>query len=64
VSRDERAQTLRDAGPNTWIALSGDESRVVGKGATYSEAVDRAKENGEEDPLLIKTPEAWNDLVL
>jgi len=64
MSREERAKTLRDAEPNSWIALSGDESKVVGKGSTYREAVDRARENGEEDPLLIKTPEAWNDLIL
>jgi hypothetical protein len=55
---------LRDAMPDSWIALSEDESKLVGSGSTYREALDDAKRNGEEDPLLIKTPEEWNDLVL
>lgn len=64
MSQEERAQVLKSAPPNSWIALSYDESAVVGVGATYREASDRAKESGEKDPLLIKTPERWIDLVL
>jgi Family of unknown function (DUF5678) len=64
MSPEERAHVLRDAKPDSWLALSGDESRVVGHGSTYREAVDEANRNGEDDPLLIKTPEQWNDLVL
>ena len=60
----ERAQMLREAKPDSWIALSEDESKLVGCGSTYREALDDARRNGEEDPLLIKTPEEWNDLVL
>jgi hypothetical protein len=64
MNHEERAQMLLGAKPNSWVALSGDESKVVGTGSTYREAVDVARQNGEEDPLLIKTPEEWNDLVL
>jgi hypothetical protein len=64
MNPEERAQILLAAKPNSWVALSDDESKVVGTGSTYREAVDAARQNGEEDPLLIKTPEEWNDLVL
>ena len=46
MSTQERVKMLREAEPNSWIALSGDESRVVGRGATYAEAVERAEEEG------------------
>jgi len=64
MSPEERTQILLEARPNSWIALSEDESKVVGRGGTYTEAVEEALSNGEEDPLLIRTPEEWNDLVL
>lgn len=63
MSIEERIRILREAEPNSWIALSGDESRLVARGATYAEAVKRAEEGGENDPLLIKTPESWLPMV-
>jgi hypothetical protein len=64
VSVDERVRILREAEPNSWIALSGDESRLVASGSTYAEAVERAGLEGENDPVLIKTPETWVPMVL
>jgi hypothetical protein len=64
MSPEDRTQILLEAQPNSWIALSQDESRVVGRGGTYTEAVEEAERNGEVDPLLIRTPEEWAELVL
>jgi hypothetical protein len=64
VSPQERALILREAQPNSWIALSEDESRVVGRGSTYAEAVKAAECEGVEDPVLVKTPDEWLPLVL
>ncbi len=64
MSFEQRAQILREAPPNSWIALSEDETQVVGRGSTYADALEAAKLHGEEDPLLIKTPEDWKSLVL
>jgi hypothetical protein len=61
MNPEERAHILLGAKPNSWVALSDDESKVVGTGSTYREAVDATRKNGEEDPLLIKTPEEWNE---
>ena len=63
-SLEERLRLLRQAKPESWIALSEDESKVVGCGATYREAVEDAQRNGYEEPVLIKVPERWIPLVL
>jgi hypothetical protein len=64
MSTKERVETLRKMKPNTWIALASDESRVVGRGKTYLEAVEAAKAKGEGDPVLIKAPHEWVPMVL
>jgi hypothetical protein len=56
---DDRLEMLRNAPPNAWLALSEDESRVVGTAATYAEVVELATRQGVDDPVLIKTPESW-----
>lgn len=63
MSDEERVRILREAKPNTWLALSNDESKVVGRGATYAEAVAAAEKQGENDPLMIKIPDTWEPRV-
>jgi len=60
---EERVRILTDAKPNSWLALSSDESKIVGRGDTYLEAVEDAEKHGENDPLLIKIPENWEPRV-
>ena len=59
----QRLEMLRNAPPNAWLALSEDESRLVGTAPTYDEAVEMAAREGVEDPVLIKTPDDWALLV-
>jgi Family of unknown function (DUF5678) len=59
MSADERVRILNDAKPNSWLALSCDESQVVGRGDTYGEAVEDAEKHGETDPILVKIPDNW-----
>jgi hypothetical protein len=61
---EARLRVLREAPPDTWIALSEDESEIVGRGATYAEAVEQAAAHGVSDPVLIKTPADWTAHVL
>jgi hypothetical protein len=63
MTDEERVQILREAKPNSWLALSGDESRVAGRGDSFEQAVKDAKEHGENDPLLIKVPDNWEPRV-
>lgn len=60
---EERIRILREAKPDSWIAFSSDESKVVAYGDTYSEAVRAAAEKGEVEPVLLKTPEDWSGRV-
>ena len=64
AAAEERLRLLIEAKPNSWIALSGDESRIVGEGSSYEEAVADAAKNGEADPVLIKTPSHWYPSVM
>jgi len=59
MTSEERVRILREAKPNSWIALSADESCVVGRGETYAEAVADAEHHSENDPVLIRTPDDW-----
>ena len=60
MSPEDRVRILREARPNSLIALSADESRMVGRGSTYAEAVAEAEEKGETDPVVLKTPDDWS----
>jgi hypothetical protein len=64
MATEERLKILREAPPNSWLAFSEDESRLVGRGASYAEAVADAEREGESEPLLVKTPEQWLPMVL
>lgn len=59
MSSAERLNILSEARPDSWLALSADESAVIGTGESYAEAVRAAERNGCDDPVLIKTPAQW-----
>ena len=61
---EEYARMLADAPRDGWIALSEDESRVVGSGSTMEEAVSAAAKQGVGEPILVKTPKEWGYRVL
>jgi hypothetical protein len=54
---------LENAPRDCWLALSNDETSVVGRGENLQEAVEAAKENGEDDPILILAPKEWIQVV-
>jgi hypothetical protein len=53
------SKVLEKAPRDCWLALTQDESKVVGRGENIAEALREAKENGEDDPLLIWAPKVW-----
>lgn len=63
MTDEERVRILREAKPNSWVALSSDESKVVGRGDSYEQAIEDAQKRGENDPLLIKIPDNWEPRV-
>ena len=64
MSPEDRIQALRNAPSDGWVAFSADESRLVAYGSTYAEAVAKADENGEPDPVIVKVPRDWSVQVL
>ncbi len=64
MSVRERIEILSESSPDTWIALSQDESRVIARGDNYIQAVDNAEAAGEKDPVLLLVPTTWTPMVL
>jgi hypothetical protein len=61
---DRRLELLRSAPLDSWIALSEDETAIVASGSTYEEVVRNSEKAGVSDPLLIKTPKAWQSIAV
>jgi hypothetical protein len=61
---EEYVRMLAEAPRDKWIAMSEDESRIVGIGDTMEEAVSKAEERGVADPILMLTPNEWGPVVL
>lgn len=53
------AETLLKAPRDCWIALDQDQSKIVGRGATLAQAVEEARENGVDDPVVFWRPKTW-----
>lgn len=47
---------LKDAPVGDWIALSHGQDRIVATAKTLDEAIKAAKEQGEENPVVLKIP--------
>lgn len=63
MTPEERVKILREAKPDSWLAFSADESRVVGRGDTYAQVVEQAAKQDEEEPVVLKTPSDWSARV-
>ena len=41
-----------------WVALSYDEERVIAYAADLPDALQKAKERGESNPVIVRVPES------
>ena len=64
MSPQARIDALRNAPLNGWAAFSEDEERLVAYGETYDEVVKKSEENGVSEPVVVKIPSTWRDMVL
>jgi hypothetical protein len=64
MSPEARIEALRNAPRNGWAAFSEDEETLVAYGTTYDEVVMKAEASGVTEPVIVKVPDNWNDLVL
>lgn len=58
------AKLLEGLPPGTWAAISEDQERLVGTGATIEEALRQAKEKGEKKPSIVGVPLDGSALIL
>jgi hypothetical protein len=49
-------EALKDAPAGEWIALSKADNHIVGTGKTVEEALQKARQSGDGDPVLMKIP--------
>ena len=59
-----RVRALLSAPPDSWVALSEDETRVVASGDTFEEVCIKAEAEGVSEPIIVKTPKDWTVRVL
>ena len=64
MSVQERLEILRTAEPNTWVAFSANEDRVVARGPELADVVSQAQKAGESDPILTRIPPSWEPTLL
>ncbi len=55
MSPIDLTKTLKDAPVGEWIALSR-ENEIVGTGKTLEDAIRVAKDNGNNEPTVMKIP--------
>jgi hypothetical protein len=58
------SKLLADVPKGAWVALSRDEDRVIAYAAELQDAIQKAKEAGENDPIVIRVPEADGTTLL
>jgi hypothetical protein len=63
MSPIDLTQVLRDAPAGEWIALSRGYERIVATAKSLEAAIQAAKEQGEDCPIVLKVPPV-NALVL
>jgi hypothetical protein len=61
MTPEQREKFLKGAKPDTWLALSADETKIIGRGDTYGAALADAERNGEASPVLIKVPSQFSE---
>ena len=63
MSAHDISDLLAKAPRNCWLALNDKEKTIVGRGETMQEAVEEARKNGVEDPIVIWAPKTWSSAV-
>jgi hypothetical protein len=52
------SKLLADIPKGAWVALSNDEERVVAYAAELQEVIQKARDAGEKDPIVMRVPES------
>jgi hypothetical protein len=58
------AELFANIRPGLWVAISPDQDRVICTAKTLEEVERKAKEQGEEDPFVMRVPDDNSALIL
>jgi hypothetical protein len=58
------SKLLVDVPKGAWVALSKDEERVIAYAAELQEVIQKAKDAGENDPVVMRVPEAEGSTLI
>ncbi len=64
VLKDGVSNLLVGIPKGAWVALLADESKVIAYAAELQEVLQKAKEAGEENPVVLRVPEADSATLL
>ena len=64
AKEEARLKFLREAKPDSWLAVSEDGYDLLGQGDTPEQALEQAKKKGFTDPVLTMVPPDWRPRVL
>jgi Family of unknown function (DUF5678) len=56
VAAKDLSKILAEVPKGAWVALSNDQERVVAYATELQEALDKAREAGEFDPVVTRVP--------
>jgi hypothetical protein len=59
MTQHDLAELLTKAPRECWLALNEEQNKIVGRGETIKEAVEEARQNGVEDPIVMWAPKQW-----
>ena len=57
-------ELLKDIPIGAWVAISADAQTVLAYSADLDEALSKARDKGENDPIVVKVPEFDASLLL
>ena len=63
LSVKDTSKLLADIPKGAWVALSRDEERVLAYAAELQEVLKKAKDAGEEEPIIARVPEASGSIL-
>jgi len=56
--------TMLEKYAEKWVALSSDESKVLGSGESPKQALEESIKKGEKNPILTKVPKSYSTYIL
>lgn len=62
--KDGVSNLLTGIPKGAWVALSRDETNVIAYAAELQEVLNKAKERGEFDPIVLRVPESDSSTLL